>query len=304
MKLISEIIDILSSEKPNLTNALIKTKVLLYKIGQKELVGWVNNELNGYQNGEDIPPYRVLPSQVLVNASNMAYQVNSHPIPLGHLEEDLRRSLETSELRQSLAVLEEFADSESDSLERPLPMEWLPLLNQGLSNNYQIQKAWCQISVTGIIQTLTEVRSRLLDFLLELSGEFGEEMTDEEVKSRANEVDSASMFNSAMFGDNTTILVGNQNTQHVVNSKIHNDFSELEKELKKHGVSDNDVSELKSAIEKDEGQTNPATREYGPEVKSWFKSMIGKAADGAWQVNLGVAGNIISGLLNGYYGWY
>ncbi|MEH6541684.1 hypothetical protein [Halopseudomonas sp.] len=37
MKLINEIIDILSSEKPNLTNALIKTKVLLYKLGQKEL---------------------------------------------------------------------------------------------------------------------------------------------------------------------------------------------------------------------------------------------------------------------------
>lgn len=304
MKLINEIIDILSSEKPNLTNALIKTKVLLYKLGQKELVGWVNNELNGYQNGEELPPYRILPSQVLVNAANMAYQVNSHPIPLAHLDDDLRKSLETSELTQSLAVLEEFANSESDSLERPLPMEWVPLLNQGLSNNFQIQKAWCQISVTGIVQILTEVRSRLLDFLLELSSEFGEEMTDEEVKNRANEVDSASMFNSAMFGDNTTILVGNQNTQHVVNAKVHNDFAELEKELKKHGISDHDVVKLKSAIESDDGKTNSAEKEYGPAVKSWFKGMIEKAADGAWQVNLGVAGNIISGLLNGYYGWY
>lgn len=304
MKLINEIIDILSSEKPNLTNALIKTKVLLYKLGQKELVGWVNNELNGYQNGEELPPYRILPSQVLVNAANMAYQVNSHPIPLGHLDDDLRKSLETSELTQSLAVLEEFANSESDSLERPLPMEWVPLLNQGLSNNFQIQKAWCQISVTGIVQILTEVRSRLLDFLLELSSEFGEEMTDEEVKNKANQVDSASMFNSAMFGDNTTILVGNQNTQHVVSAKVHNDFSELEKELKKHGVSNHDVAELKSAIESDEGKTIPTSKEYGPAVKSWFKGMIEKAADGTWQVNLGVAGNIISGLLNGYYGWY
>lgn len=304
MNLINEIIEILSSENPNLTNALIKTKVLLYKIGQKELIGWVNNELTGYQSGNEVPPYRILPSQVLVNASNMAYQVNGHPIPLGHLDDDVRKSLETFELSQSLAVLEQFADSESDSLERPLPMEWIPLLNQGLSNDYRIQKAWCQISVTGIVQILTEVRSRLLDFLLELNSEFGAEMTDEQFKSKASNVDSASMFNSAMFGDNTTILVGNQNTQHVVNSKIFNDFPELEKELKKHGVVDADISELKLAIDNDAGKANASSKSYGPAVNSWFKNMIGKAADGTWQINLGVAGNIISGLLNGYYGWY
>lgn len=90
----------------------------------------------------------------------------------------------------------------------------------------------------------------------------------------------------------------------MVNSKIHNVFSQLEKELKKHSVPDNDIFELKSAIEKDEGKTDSANKEYGPAVKSWFKGMIGKAAEGTWQVNLGVAGNIISGLLNSYYGWY
>jgi hypothetical protein len=143
-----------------------------------------------------------------------------------------------------------------------------------------------------------------LDFLLELNNEFGEGMTDEEVKNKASEVDSVSMFNSAMFGDNTTIVVGNQNTQQVVNTKIQNDFSALEKELKKHKVSDGDIAELKISIEQDEGKTDSVNKEYGPAVKSWFKNMVQKAVDGAWQVNLGLAGNIIAGLLNGYYGWY
>ena len=50
MKLVDEIIDILSSDKGKLSDALIKTKVLLHQIGHKELVSWVNNELNGYSN--------------------------------------------------------------------------------------------------------------------------------------------------------------------------------------------------------------------------------------------------------------
>lgn len=303
MKLINEIIDILSAEKPNLTNAFIKTKVLLYKLNQKELVTWVNNELNGYQNIEELPPYRVLSSQVLVNASNMAYQANSHPIPLSHLDSELRGELESSKLMHSLAVLEEFAKSDSQFLERPLQMEWIPILNKGLSNNYRIQKAWCEIPISGVFQILTEVRSRLLDFLLELSNEFGDDMTDEEVKHKASEVDPASMFNNAIFGDNTTILVGKQNTQHVVNSKVANNFSVLEKELQRHGISEDDIHQLRAAIESDKGRIDIDNKEYGPEVKSWFKRMIGKAVDGAWQINLGVAGNVISELLNKYYGW-
>ena len=49
MIIIDEIIDNLSSETLNLSNALIKTKVLLYKMGEKDLEKWINNELNGYE---------------------------------------------------------------------------------------------------------------------------------------------------------------------------------------------------------------------------------------------------------------
>jgi len=47
LKLLNEIIDALSSQESSLTGALLKTKVLLHHIGRKELVEWVNHELNG-----------------------------------------------------------------------------------------------------------------------------------------------------------------------------------------------------------------------------------------------------------------
>ena len=42
MKIIEEIIEILSSEGGSLNDALFKTKVLLHRLGEKELVEWVN----------------------------------------------------------------------------------------------------------------------------------------------------------------------------------------------------------------------------------------------------------------------
>lgn len=228
MKLISEIIDILSSEKPNLTNALIKTKVLLHRLGQRDLIGWVNSELNGYKNDDDLPAYRILPATALANASNGAWQLTGHPIPLAHLDGKERECLETARFKESIGVLEELANSEGSSVAGRIPMEWVPRLNEGLANDFQIQSAWCEISKTSLTQTLVEVRSRLLDFMLELNKEFAGEMTDEEAeaKIKSKSVDPASMFSSAMFGDHTTIFVGDANRFQIV-SYSRDDLDDL-----------------------------------------------------------------------------
>lgn len=110
MKLADEIIESLSSEKSSLTEALLKTKILLHKIGHKELVDWVNNELNGYPESLEVPEYRVLTAQVLANVVSMTHRFNSHPIPIAHLTEDERLRLEQSKMGHSLAVLQKFVE--------------------------------------------------------------------------------------------------------------------------------------------------------------------------------------------------
>ena len=304
MKLVDEIIDILSSDKGKLSDALIKTKVLLHQIGHKELVSWVNNELNGYPNSNSVPEYRIVPAQVLVNASNLAYEVTAHPIPLGHLENKHRESIETSKMDQSLAVLEQFAENKSGRLQALIPMETYGFLGKGLSNGYNIHRAWSEISYTSVTQILIQVRSRLLDFLLELKDELPSELNEEEAKAHINKVDAGNLFNSAIFGDNTTIVVGNENIQNVSNINLKGNFELLSKTLKSNGVSDSDISELKEAIEKDSLDIDDDKREYGLEVKKWLQKMLGKAVDTSWQIELGVASSLLAGAINSYYGWF
>ena len=304
MKLVDEIIDILSSDKGKLSDALIKTKVLLHQIGHKELVGWVNNELNGYQNRDSVPDYRIVPAQVLVNASNLAYEVTAHPIPLSHLENKHRESIETSKMDQSLAVLEQFAENNTGHLQAHIPMETYGILAKGLSNSYNINRAWSEVSSTSVTKILIQVRSRLLDFLLELKDELPNELNEEEAKAHINKVDAGNLFNSAIFGDNTTIVVGNENIQNVSNINLKGDFESLSKILKSHGVSNSDISELNEAIEKDSPTIDNDKREYGVEVKKWLQKMLGKAVDTTWQVELGVASSLLANALSSYYGWF
>ncbi|PLX61566.1 hypothetical protein [Sedimenticola selenatireducens] len=169
MDLINTIIEILSSEKPNLTDALIKTKVLLHKLGEKQLIEWVNHELDGYGGVKDLPDYRVVGSIVKANIMNAAYSANEVDVPVYHLEDDIRDSLERSEFRQGISAIEDLANSEGDSVQRPISHALYGLLSVKFASGYKVQSAWCEIPKYTLIQILTQVRSRLLDFLLELS---------------------------------------------------------------------------------------------------------------------------------------
>jgi hypothetical protein len=303
MKLIQEIMAILSSKDGKLSDALLKTKILLHKIGHKELVEWVNHELNGYPDMKSLPSYRLVPAQVLVNASNIAYRITSHPIPLLHLEKKFRESLQTSKMGQSLAVLEKFVENPEGNLTSPIPMEANGLLGEGLASGYCIERAWCQISKTEVTQILIEVRSRLLDFILELSEQFGGDMTDEEVKHKSNEIDTARLFNNAIFGDNTTIVVGTGNSQVVNNLILKGNFSALSENLLKHGVAEKDIQELETAISDDKNEVDLENKKFGPAVKGWLHKMLNKAVDASWQVELGIASSLLANALQKYYGW-
>lgn len=303
MKLIKEIIEILSSDRGKLSDALLKTKVLLHKIGHKELVEWVNYELNGYPDKDMVPPYRVLPAQVLVNASNGSWQLTSHPIPLRHLEKDFRNSLEMAKMNQSLAVLEKFAEKETGHLQSPIPMEANGLLGKGLGNGYYISNAWCEISLSGVVQILTQVRSRLLDFVLELNEMFEGEPDDDGAKELGSAIDAENLFNNAIFGDNTTIVVGNGNKQIVSNIVIKGDFESLRTCLINNGVSEDDVTNLRAAIDKDRTVIDEKKKELGPAVKSWLQTMFSKAVETSWQIELGVVSSLLVDALQKYYGW-
>ena len=303
MSLLTEIIEALSSQSSSLTEALLKTKVLLHKIGHQELVEWVNNELNGYSDHDNVPAYRILFAQVLANIANSGYQFNAHPIPLGHLSKEMRESLETAKMPQSLAVLEKLVDGRDGHLETSIPMEANGILGQGLSNGFKIQRAWSQIETADVVQVFVQVRSRLLDFVLNLQDKLGEGVSDQEIKQRTDSLDASRLFNNAIFGNNTTIVVGTNNRQQITNISVHGDFSALAEGLREHGVQESDIAALDDAVRNDVGAPELEERKYGPSVKAWLQNMLAKAVDASWEVELGVASSLLATALQKFYGW-
>jgi hypothetical protein len=300
MKLLDEIIELLSTEKGSLTDALLKTKVLLHSLGQTELIAWVNSELNGYREEQEIPEYRKVPAQVLANLSSISFQADSHPLPIGHLTKEQREGLETENMPQSLAVLEKFSENPDGALTSPIPLEYNGLLGKTLARGVSIQRAWSQIQISSVVQILTEVRSRLLDFVLNLRDKLPDEPSAEEKKS----IDTKSLFNNAILGDNATIIIGDKNKADVVNLHLKGNFDALVHELKKYNVSDDDISNLEKAINTDEPILDSNKKEFGASVKTWVQSMLYKAVDTSWNIELGMASAVLTDALKHYYGWW
>ena len=305
MKLAEEIIDALGAHAASLTDTLMKTKILLHRLGLSNLAEWVNFELTGYPPAADLPPYRILPSRVLGNIANTAYMYSAHPIPIAHLSETQREYVESSKIRDSLAVLEELVRKDGGRIQAPLPMEMNSLLSKNLGSGFMVQQAWCEISPPAVKGIIVQVRSRLLDFLLALDVKLPNDLGELELKNKASTLNASEMFRDAIFGSNTnlTIVIGNNNNQDVVNSIKVGDGEALAIELRKLNMPERYIAELKTAIVEDELVVDHQNKQFGPRVKAWFDSMIVNAANASWQIELNFAAGILTTKLQAFYGW-
>jgi len=303
MKLIDEIIELLSSDEPNLNNALFKTKVLMHKLGVKDSMKWIDSELKGYSDESPVPEYRKLKMVIKANISNGAYRHTSQPAVLHHLPEDLREHLENNELRQSIVVIESFTKDEKD-IAISIPPVFYGKLSEAYSGGYTVERAWGKNGVGATLQIVNEVRTRLLDFVLKLTDEFSEvEEGVADVKEISKEANVSDMFKNAVFGPNATIVVGDHNKQSISNNITTNDFESLASELRKLSIVESDIQELKEAIDNDQSSVEFTKRELGQNVGKWIASMVAKAAGLTWDVNVGAAGSLLGAAIGTYYGW-
>ena len=305
-KTLSELTNSLSDESASLTQALLKTKVLLHHLGHAELTEWVNHELNGYPHSDSCPPYRLLKGEITADLTNGAWHYSAQPLPVLHLTEEQRQRFQTVHISQPVSVLEAMHAnmSENTLLGANLPLELSGLLRKSIDRTYIIQRLWVEADQNAISGLLTQIRSRLLDFILSLGDKLGSDLTDKEAKAQTESMDMPGMFKHAIFGDNTTILVGQHKVQTVTNKKsIQGNLEGLAEELRQHHVSEPDIVALKNALSSDEHSPEIANKQFGPAVKDWMKLMFDKAIDATWNIELGIVSGLLTTSIQKYLGW-
>lgn len=310
MKLISEIInDLINSEK-SLTSPLLKTKVLATKLKNTELLKWVNNELAGYNENDDtLPEYRKTVAMLKGTYKNGYQLYNNQPLAITALPTELAAEFLNTNLIMSVESIESLlSDGNAGVLHMPLPAEICNLIAKGyrLMGNpfFEVLSANKEMSKSGFVQILSEIRSKLLDLMLIIDEEYGkEDITNliQDKKQEINDLIIKNMSNNIITGDGNILNSGDNNK---IQAKIKiekGNKDQLKSELSKAGISENDIAEVIEII--DSEAPNIEEKKPGKNVGNWMTKMIGKAVDGSWQIGIGTAGELLATVIGSYYGY-
>lgn len=293
--LLDEIIEILSDEKGSLTSALLKTKVLLHSIGKKDLASWVTSELKGYPN-DSVPHYRIVSSEVHGHVTSIAWQVSDYLLPIMHLSKEQQKNLTTSACTMSIASIEE-SIKHGKKLIRHLPPEFGALFQKVLTPGTNVMSSWCAINMVDVENILAEVRSRLLDFALELRDAVGIDVPEKDLAAKAANVDAESLFTTAVYGSGNTVIIGSHSFEAVTNEK--DDLEGLLATVGRLGFQQGELESLRRAVleDKSKGRTPDVT---DGETGKWYAKALKSAGKGVVKVGIEVVSSFIVKAIKAY----
>jgi len=135
---------------------------------------------------------------------------------------------------------------------------------------------------------ISNIASRLNDFI-------GKKKVTMEKKN------SFGSLSNATFGNNATIIVGDNNQLKISNVTKGN-FEDLRNLFSKNNITDEDLNELKNILEQE--QPNTEKEIFGKETNGWISRMVNKCLDGSWSIGIGAAGKLLADGIKSYYGWH
>lgn len=294
MDLIESLQTDILEQNTELSSILRKAKVLASKLNNLEIKTWVDLELNGYQNEEELPEYRKF------SAFNMGtfncYDSIQKNIPISVInipDEKMRNCLNENNIPFGVKNLESTIGTGEKELKRPWPAEAIIIYNLcNISQSCTCVAAWKAIPIGQYEQILESIRNCLLEFLLKLQEKYPELKESSNFTSNISGKEVTQIFNTTMLGGQCFIGSNFDNCQIVQ----QNDLTSLLDYLKKSGVPLTEIDDLKISIQKDKKEGK--SKDMGENVKKWISNFSGKVFDKTLDVSL----DVIKMAIFAYYG--
>lgn len=240
-----------------------------------------------------------------------SYFINNIPyenmaLPTIGLDGDLAVFMQTITLYESVSALEKMNTREDvKPIQMTIPPELYSEIEKPIrikNPRFKLISAKKLVSSTFISQALTSIRSRFLDFMMELDEQFGQNVSLDDLREKNEKINSiVNHYIINNSGDGALINTGS-------NSKINNnvevrkgDFNSLSKKLAENLVDSEDINELEKILSNDEPNVNKKL--FGVNTNAWISKMLAKTLDGTWAVGTGTAGTLLAEAIKVFYGW-
>ncbi|WP_159564187.1 hypothetical protein [Budvicia diplopodorum] len=235
-KLQAEAID----DSTSINSLLMKAKLVAAKLGLEDITEWIEFESEGYPSRAQVPPYRKFSCQP--QAFNPF--VGWIPINFGNMPANLVYEFTTVYIQESISNVEKHV-VDSGGLEVRMPDGLQEILYAGNNSRSRFKICWrfSSVSLSGILAT---VRGRILTWSLDLEKQ---EILGKGVNFSFREKEIANMvfknnFNGAVINNNGVLASSTGGDVIQENTMSVGSFDVLNDELKKIGVSNDEINEL------------------------------------------------------------
>lgn len=241
---------------------LRKCKVLAVRLGSSEFKSWVENELNGYTDKDNIPEYRIMGvgCQGYFSGSYGSSMSNAS-IPSRCIPKDFREGLFTCYLAQPISSIEALInDSNGGTVQESWPADLTAHFGMNIYQGMNCLKAWKVIPVNALVGILDMIRSRVLNFVLEIESE-APEAGDAPINSQpVAEEKVQQIFHTYITGNVQNVATGNSHVnQHAVkneNTQLFNELLQALAETKGNDVAKEEIIGTVEEMRDSQGSNN------------------------------------------------
>lgn len=194
--------------------ALKQLKVLLAEFDKPEMLKWVNAELQGYDDTDVLPEYRVVVGNLVGNFLNYYTKCTHISIPLkSDAPKELVEMCSQVRLYDSLSALRALTETDRE-FGRQINASLLPYVQQfSAISMTALLNATVEFSQTQVKNVFSRVENAVLDVFLLLEKEFGNlDDLDIDLTSKSNdEIQNIASNIMILLYNNNSIVIGNNN---------------------------------------------------------------------------------------------
>ena len=186
--LIESVVQDLIENQP-LTSILLKVQAIAHYLHNEQFSLWLKNETKGdYQKVDELPDYRKSTCEIFANIVTPTGMWQKYRIPLDQFNQKERTILGTVLFYDSIYEIEKLSLEKNDNLRVYLSGAAYNTINNILQYGY-VQSAWQIISPRVFTAIIESIKSRLLEFFLEIDSQFNNEINFD-VMAKRNDIDN------------------------------------------------------------------------------------------------------------------
>jgi hypothetical protein len=306
MSLLRKIQSLAVDSESDISDLLRQCKILAFRLENDELKRWVDLELNGYENTQNLPGYRIINTNSKGHfVGSFGRELKNGDIPISCIDERFRDDLNQAYATQPISAYQALVKSSKngENFREQWPADLVAVFAQKIYEGLSCLSAWKEIPYGSIVSLIDVVRNRILNFALEIEAADPKAGDISMNDSLLTPEKVTTVFHNTIYGNVGNLSEGGKNFSQ--NSTINvniGDFQSLQNQLIQYGIDEEEIASLKSAIDGDDEKKTKKNKALGSGVTQWIGKQLSKPVNGLKPVVQNISADLIVKAILMYYG--